>query len=89
MPLNKIKNVLEWLPVLQFVQDIVNATPGKVRIGKIAVLAEYLAARTSSTVDDKITDLLRRLLLTEPGQELIDYIADLVNKVDEGGNDDE
>ena len=89
MPLNRIKNVLEWLPVLQFVQDIVSAQPGQQRIGKIAVLAEYLAARTASTVDDKITDLVRRILLTEPGGELVDYIADLVNKVDEGGNDDE
>lgn len=87
MPLTRIKNVLEWLPVLQFVQDIVSATPGKQRIGKIAVLAEYLAARTSSTVDDKITDLVRRILLTEPGGELVDYIADLVNKADDDNDE--
>lgn len=80
---SKIKVLLEWLPVLQFVQDIVNAAPGQARVGKVAVLAEYLAARTTSDVDDRITDLVRQILLTQPGGELVDYLSELVNKVSE------
>lgn len=81
--LSKIRVVLEWLPVLQFVQDIVNAAPGQARVGKVAVLAEYLASRTDSSVDDRITDLVRQILLTQPGGELVDYLSDLINKVSE------
>jgi hypothetical protein len=79
----RIKTLLEWLPVLQFVQDIVSAAPGQARAGKIAVLAEYLASRTTNKVDDRITDLVRQILLTQPGGELVDYLSDLVNKVSE------
>ena len=86
MPLTKIKTLIEWLPVVQFVQDIIASTPGKQRIGKIAVLAEYLASRTSNSVDDKVTDLVRRILLTDPGAELVDYLSDLINKVDDDNN---
>ena len=87
MPLSdKIRLLLEWLPALQLLSSIA-AKQGKDRAAEVTKLAEFLASKTETKVDDKLARLVSDIVLTPQAGALIDYVADLVNSVMESSND--
>lgn len=75
----KIRLLVEWSPALQILPAIASATPGQPRALAVMRLIEFLASKSELKLDDKIAQLLKEILLTQPGTELADYIAGLLN----------
>lgn len=74
----KIKLLLEWSPVLNFVIAITSSPPGKDRVYRTLELLDYLATRTSTPIDNDLLQHLRAVLLTPQGGALLDYLAALL-----------
>lgn len=71
----KIRLLLEWSPVLNFLIAITSAAPGKERVYRSLELLDYLATRTSTPIDNDLLGHLRAVLLTPQGGALLDYLA--------------
>jgi hypothetical protein len=74
----KIKLLLEWSPVINYVLAISSAQPGKDRVYRSLELLDYLATKTPTPVDNDLLMHTRAVLLTPQGGALLDYLAHLV-----------
>lgn len=83
MPLStNLRLLIEWAPALQLLSAISAAKPGMDRLIQVAKLAEFLTAKTSTTVDDRLVRLATDILLTSQGQALVDYLCELAKNVE-------
>ncbi len=78
---DKIRLIVEWLPVLQMLPQIAAATPGRERALEVVRLVELLASKTTGTADDQLVNLIKGVLLTEQGGQLVDYVTDKVRSL--------
>lgn len=74
----KLKLALEWAPAIQMVTAIGSAKAGQERAVATIRLLEFLALRTETPLDDDLLRLVRAILLTKEGGELLDYVAALI-----------
>lgn len=72
---DKIKLLLEWSPVINFLIAISSATPGKDRVYRTLELLDYLANKTPTPVDNELVELVKGVLLTPQGAELLEYLS--------------
>lgn len=75
----KIRLLLEWSPVINYVLAISSAQAGKDRVYRSLELLDYLSTKTSTPVDNDLLMHARAVLLTPQGGALLDYLADLLN----------
>lgn len=75
----KIRILLQWSPVLNFLIAISSAPPGRDRVYRALDLLDFLATKTPTGKDNEALAHLRAVLLTPAGGELIDYLANIVN----------
>ncbi len=59
---------------------ISTATPGKDRVYRALDLLDFLAAKTPTGIDNDLLNHLRAVLLTPAGAQLLDYLADVLDK---------
>ena len=71
----KIKLLLEWSPLLNYLIAISSAAAGRDRVYRALELCDYLATKTPSPLDNEALALIRGVLMTPAGGELLDYIA--------------
>lgn len=74
----KIRLLLEWSPVINYVLAISSAQPGKDRVYRALELLDYLAGKTPTPVDNELLMHARAVLLTPQGGALLDYLAALL-----------
>jgi len=67
--------------VLNYLIAISSAEPGKDRVYRALDLLDFLAAKTPTKFDNDSLNLIRAVLLTPQGGDLLDYLADELNKV--------
>lgn len=60
--------------------SISSAPPGKDRVYRALDLLDFLAAKTPSKFDNESLNLVRAVLLTPQGGQLLDYLADAFDK---------
>lgn len=83
MPLStNLRLLIEWSPALQLLSAISAAKPGVERLIQVAKLAEFLTAKTATSVDDRLVRLVTDILLTSQGQALVDYVCELAKSVE-------
>lgn len=83
MPLStNLRLLIEWSPALQLLSAISAAKPGVERLIQVAKLAEFLTAKTATSVDDRLVRLVTDILLTSQGQALVDYVCELAKNVE-------
>lgn len=78
---DKIRLLVQWSPVINFLLAISNAPPGKERVYRAIDLLDYVAAQTPTGLDNDLLSRTRAVLLTPQGGELLDYLATLLNGV--------
>lgn len=71
----KLRLLMEWMPALQMIPVIAASQPGRDQVLQVVRLLEIVAAKTTGATDDELTALLKKVLLTEPGGELVDYVV--------------
>lgn len=71
----RIKLLLEWAPVLNYIMAITAAPPGRERVYRALELCDYLTNRTPTPIDNELLALVRGVLLTPQGGTLLDYLA--------------
>lgn len=76
----KISILLQWSPVLNHLIAISSASPGKERVYRAMDLLDFLATKTTTQADNELLARLRSVLLTAAGGELLDYLAEVLNK---------
>lgn len=76
----KISILLQWSPILNYLITISSAPPGKDRVYRALDLLDFLAAKTPSNFDNESLVLIRAVLLTPQGGQLLDYLADSLHK---------
>lgn len=79
--LEKLKVLLEWMPVISALQEVAAAPEGQQRAIEVAKLAGWLTEKTHNKIDDRLCRLIHDILLTSEGGALVDYLADLLNEV--------
>lgn len=71
----KLRLLMEWMPVLQMLPVIAASQPGRDQVLQVARLLEIVASKTVGKTDDELTALTKDVLLTEPGGRLVDYVV--------------
>jgi hypothetical protein len=77
----KISILLQWSPILNYLITISSAAPGRDRVYRALDLLDFLATKTPTQLDNESLALIRAVLLTPQGAQLLDYLADQLNKV--------
>jgi len=77
----KISILLQWSPVLNYLIAISSANPGRDRVVRCLDLLDFLATKTPSAADNELLAHVRAVLLTPAGGQLLDYLADAVDKI--------
>lgn len=77
----KISILLQWSPVLNHLISISSTPAGKDRVYRALDLLDFLASKTPTPSDNELLVLLRAVLLTPAGGQLLDYLADALDKV--------
>lgn len=72
----KLRLLIEYMPVLSMAQDIVVAAPGAPRVRSALELLEVLAEKTETHTDNELIDLCRKVVMTAEGAALVDYISE-------------
>lgn len=79
--LDRLRLLMEWLPVIQTLPLIAASKPGRDRAIETIRLLELVAAKTKPKMDDEIVALLKAVAMSDPGGRLIDYVADKLKGV--------
>jgi hypothetical protein len=77
---DKIKMLIQWLPILQILPMIAAAKPGRERVMEVVRLVEAVAVTTSPKMDDELVYLIKGILMTEQGGALVDFVTDKVQR---------
>lgn len=83
---NNIKLLIEWAPILSIMSAIGAAKQGQEQALQVAKLAEFLASKTQTKIDDELVRVISAILLTAEGAALVAYLTDLVAKASESHN---
>lgn len=67
--------LLQWLPVLTMMSEVVSAPPGKPRVMAALRVLELLAQKSNTPLDDELIERLHAILLTKEGADLVDWIV--------------
>lgn len=70
-----LRTLLDWAPVAQFVIAINSAPNAKERVFRTLELLDWLAAKTPSPIDNELIAIVRNILLTPQGSQLLDYLV--------------
>lgn len=65
----------EWLPLFLYASKISKSKSDAERNEHISGAARWLSAQTKTPVDDELVELCRRVIATEPGNELVNWIV--------------
>ena len=76
----KFKLLVEWMPVLAAAQNVVIAAPGAARVRAALGVLDIVAQKTSTQEDDELIDMLRRVVMTDEGATLVDWISNKAQK---------
>jgi hypothetical protein len=84
----KLRLLLEWMPVLAMLGNIVNTQAGASRVRAVLDVLDVVADKTTTTQDDQLIELLRAVVVTPQGAALVDWISDKTQAIFEDNNDD-
>ena len=74
----KLRLLLEWMPVLTAAQTVVLAPAGAARVRAALGVLDIIAQKTTTQEDDELIEMLRRVVMTEEGATLVDWLSDKV-----------
>lgn len=77
---DRLKLVVEWWPAVVLVQEIAGSRAGQSRAVAVSGLLRFLATKTEIEYDDRIAELVQKVVMTKEGGELIDYVASIINR---------
>lgn len=80
----KFRLLMDWMPALQMLPIIAATQPGRDQVLQVVRLLEIVAAKTTGTVDDDMTKLVKEVLLTAEGGKLVDYIVAKIKELTDG-----
>lgn len=65
----------EWLPLFLYASKISKSKSDAERNEHIAGAARWLSAQTKTTLDDELVALCQRVIATEPGNDLVNWVV--------------
>jgi hypothetical protein len=65
----------EWLPLFLYASKIAKSKSDAERNEQISGAARWLSAQTKTTLDDELVSLCQRLIATEPGNDLVNWVV--------------
>jgi hypothetical protein len=77
----KIRQLVEWAPVLSMLSLISAAPTAKERVDVALKLMRFVATKTDTPVDDDLLERIEAVLNSPAGSELLDYVVRLVSAV--------
>lgn len=80
---DKIRQLVEWAPALSIVSEISGSGTVQGKVAGVLNLMQFVAAKTATPIDDELLERVENVLLSPPGQELVDYIVRLATAVSE------
>jgi hypothetical protein len=80
---DKIRQLVEWAPALSIVSEISGAKTVPEQVAGALNLMQFVAAKTATPIDDELLERIEAVLLSPPGQELVEYLVRLVTAVSE------
>jgi hypothetical protein len=80
----KFRLLMDWMPALQMLPIIAATQPGRDQVLQVVRLLEIVATKTTGTVDDDLTKLVKEVLLTAEGGKLVDYIVTKIKELTDG-----
>jgi len=72
---NKAAILLEWLPIYPLIMSVIDAKAGQSRAVAVTNTLKFVAARTPFKCDDELVALVEKIVLTDQGAALINYLA--------------
>lgn len=76
--------LLEWLPAIQMLPLIASTPAGREQVLQVVRLLEIVTAKTTGSMDDELTRLVKEVLITEQGGKLVDYIVAKIKELTDG-----
>lgn len=77
----KIRQLVEWAPVLSMLSLISAAPTAKERVDVALKLMRFVATKTETPVDDDLCERVEACLMSPQGEELFRYVVALVTAV--------
>ena len=74
----KLRLLVEWMPVLSAAQTVILSPAGSARVRAALEVLDIVADKTTTEADDQLVDLLKRVVMTNEGAALVDWISDKV-----------
>lgn len=75
----KLRLLVDWAPALQLLSEISTAASPYAKAEAALGLISFAATKTSTPMDDELTERVKAVLLSPAGAELFDYVVRLVN----------
>jgi len=74
----KIRMLIEFMPIVNGVMLVVNASPGRPRVHAALDVLDLLADMSDTSVDDELIQHIDAVLRTPEGSDLIDWASEQV-----------
>ena len=82
MPLiDNLRLLAEWSPMIGLLTATQRAATPKDKAVAVTEVLRFLAMKTPMELDDKVVLLVQQIVLTQQGEALVDYLAELVRGV--------
>lgn len=78
---DKVKALIDWAPALSILSEISGSQTAKERAVAAVKLMRFVATRTQTKIDDDLVERVEALLLSPAGDELFQYIVNLLSAV--------
>ena len=83
----KLRMIIEFMPIINGVMLVVNASPGRPRVHAALDVLDLLADMSDTSLDDEMIQHIDAVLRTPEGSNLIDWASERVQKLLESSNE--
>lgn len=77
---DRLKLLVDWFPLTLLLQRVAAAKPGRSQAVAVTDVLRFLATKTEIEVDDRLAELTQKMLSTNEGGELMDYVVTLFDR---------